>query len=242
LNSAYGSEVSVLTGDYFFARAFVLIASLEDHAAARELAEMCSRICKGEITQVFERHNLALSEAAYTDIVAWKTASLFETGCALGARFGGASPAASSSLGRFGRAIGIAFQIVDDCLDVEGDEAAVGKTLGTDADSGKVTLPVIHALRTGSARERQEIEAIFSESRPGNGTSSRERACDADASRERQGRLREILVSLGSLDYAHDAAFSLIDEARSAVETAIAPGPDRESLLALSDYVIRRQV
>lgn len=241
LNAAYGSEVSVLTGDYFFARSFVLIGALEDHAATRELAEMCSRICKGEITQVFERHNLALSEAAYTDIVAWKTASLFETGCALGARFGGADADASAALGRFGRAIGIAFQIVDDCLDVEGDESTVGKTLGTDADSGKVTLPVIHALRTASARGRREIEAIFAAARA-ELAAHRERPVSPAASRERQTRLREILLAHGSLDYAHEAARSLLDEARNAVESALPPSPDRDSLLALSDYVVRRQV
>jgi len=244
LNSAYGSEVSVLTGDYFFARAFVLIASLEDHAAARELAEMCSRICKGEITQVFERHNLALTQAAYTDIVAWKTASLFESGCSLGARFGGADADQSAALGRFGRAIGIAFQIVDDCLDVEGDEAAVGKTLGTDADSGKVTLPVIHALRAGTLAERREIEAIFAAVRPKSDAAREPERGERghSPSRERQARLREILAARGSIDFAYDVARSLLDDAKLAVETALAPGPDRDLLLALSDYVVRRQV
>jgi octaprenyl-diphosphate synthase len=241
LNAAYGSEVSVLTGDYFFARAFVLIAALEDHAASRELAEMCSRICKGEITQVFQRHNLDLTEEAYTDIVAWKTASLFETGCALGGRFGGADAEASRALGRFGRAIGVAFQIVDDCLDVEGDESVVGKTLGTDADSGKVTLPVIHALRTARARERATIVSIFESARAGLAAAPGRTGRGSETSPSRQSILREILLETGSLEYAHETARSLVDEARAGVEALLAPGPDRDALLTLADYVVRRQ-
>ncbi len=243
LNSAYGSEVSVLTGDYFFSRAFVLIASLRDHEAARELAEMCSLICKGEITQVFERHNVDLSEEAYAEIVAGKTASLFETGCSLGARFGGADAETASALGRFGRNVGIAFQIVDDCLDIDGDEAAVGKTLGTDADRGKVTLPVIHALKHGGAAERREIRSIFAAEGTGGPAAGpkAEAPADPEATRARKARLRAILARSASLEHAYDAARELAREARDAAESVLSPGPDRDALLALADYVVRRQ-
>jgi octaprenyl-diphosphate synthase len=148
----WGNAVSVLAGDMLLVEALRLAAAKpEDQATWTELVATLARLVDGEIVQLRGRSAVSLDEATYFEIVRGKTASLFEWALRSGARTGGAPVQAIDALGRFGASIGVAFQLVDDLLDYDGDAAKTGKTLFADLAEGKVTLPLIRAAAmTGS--------------------------------------------------------------------------------------------
>src|SRR5690606_11367056 len=121
VNSRWNNETSVLFGDYLFTHAFHLAASLETTYACRVMGRATNRVCEGELSQVHERGNFDLTEAAYLEILAGKTGELCAVGCRLGAHYAGCSEPIATALERYGRALGIAFQISDDLLDLMGD-------------------------------------------------------------------------------------------------------------------------
>jgi octaprenyl-diphosphate synthase len=142
----WGNAVSVLAGDLLLVEALRLASlSASDTATWTELVATLGRLVDGEIIQLRGRLSVSLDEGTYFEIVRGKTASLFEWALRAGARTGGASAAAIDALGRFGGNLGVAFQLVDDLLDYDGDAARTGKTLFADLAEGKVTLPLIRA-------------------------------------------------------------------------------------------------
>src|SRR5262249_20536861 len=145
-NARWGAHNSVLLGDYLFTHAFHLSATLGDARACLIIGESTNRVCEGELCQGLERGNLSLGESDYFDMSDGKYADLIACCCRLGALFSGASPDVVDKLTRFGRLLGLAFQIADDLLDLEGEELATGKSLGTDLKQLKLTLPLIHLL------------------------------------------------------------------------------------------------
>ena len=172
INHLNGIETAVLLGDYIYAKAFHMAVQLPDPTAARWLAETVRVICQGEITQVIHRFDYQWSESRYFTVIAEKTASLYAAACRLGGfysslaagqsadRSAGGPPNGTVHEGRlraleeYGLELGIAFQIVDDCLDLDGDEAVVGKSLGTDLSKGKITLPMLYLLRDESQAQK----------------------------------------------------------------------------------------
>jgi len=162
VNAQWGNKVSILLGDMLFTHAFHL-ASTVDARACRIIGEATNRVCAGELRQVAERGNLALGEPDYFAIIEGKTAALTECAARLGALYSGASDDTAERMATFGANLGLAFQIADDVLDLVGTEHAAGKTLGTDLEQRKLTLPVIHglnALPPGEAASlRRAIEA-----------------------------------------------------------------------------------
>ena len=147
VNAGWGNKVSILLGDMLFTHAFHL-ASTVDGRACRIIGEATNRVCAGELRQVTERGNLQLTEDDYFAIIEGKTAALTECCGRLGALYAGASEEVAERMAKFGRGLGLAFQIADDLLDLVGTEKAAGKTLGTDLEQRKLTLPVIHCLNT----------------------------------------------------------------------------------------------
>ena len=105
-------------------------------------------VCEGELRQVLERDSIDLDEATYFEMLRGKTAELCRVACQLGAKFSGADDSVVDAIAEYGNSVGIAFQVADDYLDLWGDDATVGKTLGTDLQQGKITLPVIRLLET----------------------------------------------------------------------------------------------
>jgi geranylgeranyl pyrophosphate synthase len=142
----WGQRVSVAVGDYLCASAFRLVA---DCAAPRLFAilgpQLC-RMCTGEIQQVADRGDFALSEQHCLVMIEKKTAALFGAGCGVGAATAGGSPEACRGLQEFGFQFGIAFQILDDCRDLLTDRGGLGKTPGQDLLAGDVTLPLLYAI------------------------------------------------------------------------------------------------
>lgn len=222
VNAIWGVQTSVLLGDYLFTHAFHLASTLGDARACRLIGEATDRVCEGELCQVLQRGNLDLSEADYFDIIDGKTAELTACCCALGARYAGAQADVIERLGRFGRKAGLAFQIADDLLDLVGEEPATGKTLGTDLEQQKLTLPLIHLL--GRASE---------------GLAARARQLLAAEGNHKREALRPLLAEAGSIHYARRRAEDLARQARE--ELACLPASaGRSALEAVTERIVHR--
>ena len=153
----------MLLGDYLFARAMRLVTSLGDIHVCQVLSDAVARMCEGELRQAGSRGDFELGEEEYMAIIADKTAALCECSCRLGAYWAGADDRLQDALARYGHHLGTAFQITDDVLDVNGNEAATGKSLGTDLIKQKATLPVIRLLQEIDGDRRAELLAILSQ-------------------------------------------------------------------------------
>ncbi|MHC1766710.1 MAG: polyprenyl synthetase family protein [Verrucomicrobiia bacterium] len=158
LAANWGNQTSVLTGDCLFARAVELAASFPTPDVCRAVAAATYRVCAGEILQGQQGGNLELTRAEYFRVLEMKTAELFALSCELGAALSGGKPAECAALRRYGIALGTAYQIYDDCLDLFGTEAAAGKSLGTDLATGKLTLPVLIAIQNASLDETAQLD------------------------------------------------------------------------------------
>lgn len=209
----WGNAVSVLAGDMLLVEALRL-ASIrpDDQVTWTELVATLGRLVDGEIVQLRGRTAVSLEEATYFEIVRGKTASLFEWSLRAGARCGGAPIVAIDALGRFGASLGIAFQLVDDLLDYEGDAGKTGKTLFADLAEGKVTLPLIRA----AAMTDSDVATLV----------GRVRAGDADAARDLGIRVRES----GACDRVRVLARAETD--RALAELAVVPRSAASEALA----------
>ena len=165
--AARGRAAATATGDFVFSRAFALLAQNEDREQVRVLAEACLALAVGELAQRRDAYRADVSAERYVLRCRLKTASLFAAACRLGALTGGRSAAAADALEAFGQDLGVAFQMLDDLLDVTGPASRTGKHRGTDLLDGTVTLPLILAreedpglaaldLRAVTAREQAE--------------------------------------------------------------------------------------
>jgi len=158
-HARFGTERAVLMGDYLYATAFSILAGLQEPALMGTMAEVCQQLSRGEFLEVDSRYNVELTEAQYLRIVEDKTASLIAACCRLGAQVAGAKPETAERIGQFGLRFGIAFQIMDDCLDLVGEEQAVGKPLLSDLEKGSLSLPMIYLARSLTAPERDRLFA-----------------------------------------------------------------------------------
>jgi octaprenyl-diphosphate synthase len=161
VNQRWDNQVAVLLGDFLYARAFALSTELSSRLCSRLLAETTRRLCVGEIEQSTRRYDFEMPQAAYEALCSAKTASLYGAACELGSRYPAGNEELGAEMAAMGRDIGLAFQIVDDCLDLVGTTEDIGKTVGTDVEDGKVTLPVLHAYRQASEAGRAEIRDIY---------------------------------------------------------------------------------
>src|SRR5262249_15708837 len=141
-----------------------LASSLETTFACQTIGRATNIVCAGELRQIHSRGNFALSESDYLEIIEAKTAELCACCCRLGAHYAGATAAIEASRARYGRYLGIAFQIADDLLDLVGDEISMGKSLGTDLEKQKPTLPVIRLLAESSPAEQAELHELLATS------------------------------------------------------------------------------
>jgi octaprenyl-diphosphate synthase len=164
----WGNLVSVLSGDLLLTRALALVDSAGVPGAMPDMLYTLERLIGGEVDQLNARARDDLGEAGYLEIVQGKTASLFGFACRSGARIAGRHDLIEVS-GQFGEKIGIAFQIIDDVLDLAGDAREVGKRLGADLAEGKTTLPLVLALE----RDEGEIRALLPRARTGDAEAAR---------------------------------------------------------------------
>lgn len=151
LAANWGNELSVLLGDCLFAKSLKLAASFPTTEVCRAVSSSTDTVCEGEILQTLRRRDLRGTRAEYLKVLAMKTGELFALACDMGAYLSGAPAREREALRGYGLALGTAYQIYDDCLDVFGHEDAAGKSLGTDLAKGKVTLPLLVLLERNDA-------------------------------------------------------------------------------------------
>jgi len=156
-NEVFGNATSVLVGDFLYSRAFQMMVTLDRMRIMQILADATNAIAEGEVLQLMNARDPNTTEARYIDVIRRKTARLFEAGAQIAAVLSDAPPAMEQSLALYGRHIGTAFQLVDDALDYQADEASLGKHLGDDLAEGKPTLPLIYAMQHGSETQRSMI-------------------------------------------------------------------------------------
>ncbi len=160
-NLKWGNSPSILVGDFLYSRAFQMMVQLDSMAVMRILGEATNKIAEGEVWQLMNARNPDVDEATYMEVIKAKTAELFSAATASSAALAGASPKQEKALYDYGIHLGLAFQLIDDVLDYEGDAETLGKNVGDDLAEGKPTLPLIYAMQTGSNDEKQVIrEAI----------------------------------------------------------------------------------
>lgn len=225
VNHLHGNHVPVLLGDLIYARAFGLSLELSTPRASRVLARVTQTICAGEIEQIFHRGAFDLSEELYFSIIQAKTASLYQASCSLAAEYSESSEEMAEALGRYGLALGTAFQIVDDCLDIVGDEEVVGKSLGTDTAGGKMTLPLIHLASTLRGVERDRFREIFL----------------SEGIEDKNNVILDEFDLPSSVDHAYQVADRYIS--RSLESLSMMPdSPMKEALSVVAEFVVNRKM
>ena len=168
LAANWGNEISVLLGDCLFAKALKLAAGFPTTEVCRAVSASTDTVCEGEILQTLRRKNLRCPRSEYLKILAMKTGELFALACDLGAYLTGAAAREREALRGFGLALGTAYQIYDDCLDVFGSEGAAGKSLGTDLAKGKVTLPLLVLLERNEPALNRKLKGLMEDYQPEN--------------------------------------------------------------------------
>jgi octaprenyl-diphosphate synthase len=224
VNALHGNHVAVLLGDFVYAHAFAMSVELPTPEASKVLARVTKVVCQGEIEQIFDRFDFDMNEDQYIRIIEAKTAELYAAAAELGASYAGADRREVSALARFGRCIGNAFQVIDDCLDLIGDEAVVGKSLGTDLESGKMTLPLIRLRDRASDADRKRLQAIVL----------------GEGIQDRRAKLAEEFELGPALDESFRRADDFIRDAQSELEVLPAT-PARDALRAVAEFVICRK-
>lgn len=162
-NEIWGSKASILVGDYLFTQSVQLMVNVNNSQILRLLANTSHEISCGEVKQLVNRHNSELSIDEYLDVIRAKTALLFAASAAIGAHLSEAGEAIENGLYNYGLHLGNAFQLVDDALDYCSDAKTIGKNIGDDLADGKVTLPLIHALKNGTPSQQQLIKDSIKE-------------------------------------------------------------------------------
>ena len=230
INHLRGNEAAVMLGDYLISHAYHLCSTIPHTAASRTIAAATNVVCEGELLQLHHREDWDLPERTYFEIVRRKTASLCGECCRMPSvlvtrRVAAAGDERAQGLFAFGQKLGIAFQIIDDVLDLRGDPEQVGKSLGRDLAKGKLTLPLIrHLDGLSPARRQQLIQTLAQED-------------EAAAGR----RLRQALAEGDGVDYAQGWARRLVDDAKAQANQHLADSPWRQLLLTMADAVITRQ-
>ena len=160
-NTIFGNAASVLVGDFIYSRAFQMMVKINHMKVMEVLANTTNTIAEGEVLQLLNIHNASIKDEDYLKVVYYKTAKLFESAAELGAIIGGAHDNDIKALAQFGKHMGIAFQLIDDVLDLSGNPEEIGKNLGDDLAEGKPTLPLLYAMKKGSDDQKNIIRAAI---------------------------------------------------------------------------------
>jgi octaprenyl-diphosphate synthase len=223
-NTTWGNEKCVLAGDWLYMQAFRIALQEKNLRILDLLIELTQQMVEGELLQI-QKLGKAVSEAEYFDLIYRKTACLFSVSMRLGAVLAGASEAEEEALALYGRTVGLAFQIVDDVLDLTATEEVLGKPVASDLREGKATLAVIHSSDHGTAADRQAIHRVLD---------------DLGFTRTSREQLQQILTRNGSVEYAMTAAHRYAEQARQAL--AFLPESDyKRALLWAPDFVVARE-
>jgi octaprenyl-diphosphate synthase len=221
-NAAFGNAPSVLVGDFLYTRAFQLMVSLDSMPLLAQMADATNMIAAGEVLQLARAGDPDTTQAQYMDVITRKTAVLFAAACRGAAVLHGRDNALQQQFYDFGLHLGIAFQMIDDVLDYEGDPVTMGKNVGDDLTEGKPTLPLIHVIATGTQAQRGLVREAISRK-----------------SSEALPAILEAVRTCGSLEHTRNEAMRHRDLAMAHLD-AVAAGPAREALASLTELSISR--
>ncbi|WP_374316898.1 octaprenyl diphosphate synthase [Aquabacterium sp.] len=221
-NAMFGNAASVLVGDFLYSRAFQMMVSTNRLRVMEVLADATNVIAEGEVLQLMNMHDPDISVEDYLQVIEYKTAKLFEASARLGALITDASPEVEEACAAYGRALGTAFQLIDDLLDYEGSTEELGKNIGDDLREGKPTLPLLAAMERGTAEQREMIRNAI-----------------INGEVERMPEIVAIVKSTGALEVTRAAAQQQAEVAKQCLD-ALPASEFREALLQLSFDSIHR--
>jgi octaprenyl-diphosphate synthase len=223
-NTQWGNSKCVLAGDWLYMQAFKIAVQERNFRILDTLIDLTQQMVEGELLQM-ERLGRLISLDEHFDLIYRKTACLFSVCMRLGAILGGATAEQEQNLAQYGRDLGMAFQIVDDVLDLTASEAVLGKPVASDLREGKVTMAVIHALERCTPEERDIISTVI-----------RDRAFNGVTHRD----ILEILNQYGSIDAAHERAAQYAALARNAI-CNFPNSEAKRALLWAPEFVVDRE-
>ncbi len=221
-NVIWGNEASVLVGDFLYSRAFEMMVEVGDMRVMEILAHATNMIAEGEVLQLLNCHNADTSEENYLQVIRYKTAKLFQAAAQLGAVLSRQSAHVEQAMAHYGMHLGTAFQLVDDVLDYSASSEEMGKNIGDDLSEGKPTLPLIHAMRSGTAGQAALIRHAIE-----------------TGGLENIGAVRDAIESTGAIAYTARSAASEAGKAKEAL-AHLPPSPYRDALHALAEFSVNR--
>lgn len=218
----WGNEIAVLFGDCLFAHALALAASFPTTEVCRAVSLATNTVCSGEILQTQQRRNFPAARRDYFRVIEMKTGELFTLSCDLAALLSNAPAAQRAALREFGAAVGTAYQVYDDCVDLFGTEAEAGKSLGTDLAKGKLTWPVLLAWERASAANRKLLEQLIQNWEPKNLLA-----------------VNELLAKYDTFEPSVREIQRFLDQARRALRV-LPESPGRTGLATLADFLAQQ--
>ncbi|MCK4739521.1 MAG: polyprenyl synthetase family protein [Deltaproteobacteria bacterium] len=239
-NTVWGNGSSVLVGDYLLAKAMTIAVGQGNLDIIRVLSEATSRMAEGEVRQLINYSDIETTEETYLSVITDKTAVLFAAACKIPTLLAGVNGDRRVALERFGLDLGIAFQLIDDCLDYTSKNEELGKTIGNDLREGKVTLPLIKAFSLATADEKEILRAAIEDS------DKKESVIKAGGLKENTAnnntdleKVFAIINKYEGIDYTMNEARKRIESAKTALEI-FAPNTERAALTAMADFAINR--
>ena len=221
-NLVWGSEASVLVGDFLYSRSFQMMVDLQNMRVLEILADSTNTIAEGEVMQLVSCHDPNTTEQRYLDTIHNKTAKLFEAAAQLGVVIGAGEATLESAMARYGRHLGTAFQLVDDALDYSASPVQLGKNIGDDLAEGKPTLPLLYAMWEGDEQQTQAVrEAI------------------EHGGLERIAEISAAIESTGAITYTFSLAEAEAAKAKEAL-SGLPPSPYLDALRTLASFAVYR--
>jgi len=225
-NNIWGNAASVLVGDFLYSKSFTLMTEIGNMQILKIISDVTNVMSEGEVFQLMKCGDVNLTEEEYLTIIHKKTAVLISAACSAGAILAGASQDKVTTLAHFGHNIGMAFQMTDDTLDYMADEKDFGKSIGKDLEEGKMTLPLIYALKKAKPAERKLIKEKVSRKKLS------------------QKSLKDILIFIqenGGIDYALKCAQKYITDAKEML-SIFPESTEKNQLIAVAEYIISRKI
>jgi octaprenyl-diphosphate synthase len=225
-HTIWGNSAAVLVGDFLLARSLSIAAEKKRPEIIKVMAEVTEKMSQGEIHQLMRKGSLDLTESEYFEIIHRKTAVLIQGACKVGAVLANASDNLKQALCEYGLNLGIAFQMADDLLDYTADASTLGKEIGADLKEGKLTLPVIYALKKAEPKDRIQMEEIIKNN---------------DFSVDEFKALVNLLNRYNGIDYSKKLAAEKIEAAKAAL-SVFEPSEIKNLLTHIAEYALDRDV
>jgi len=222
---AYGEKLGLLLGDFFFIRSISNSVTAISPAITEYLAKVTEKMIEGEAEELAHMLDFSLQEKTYWHIIENKTACLFEATCLIAAELAGAPPGEKKALSVYGKNLGLAFQVVDDLMDITGSSEETGKPAFSDLREGRLTLPFILARNLSGQTSQNKLKRLIKESRENH---------------RNLNKLLEWLESTGALSLTYHQAEQLIDKSKKSVEHLKAT-PYQQSLRQMADFILQRK-